>query len=490
MIISDPAEIKSIENSFDIVIVGAGPAGLTLSFQLDQLGMKVLLLEGGMENWSQESQDRYIGTITGQNWNDHNYLNGFRLRYLGGTSNHWNGACPRLDKFDLIDWPITYEDLYKNAPIAETILETENYEVIQKEHENKFNFNNKNTLHEPRTVLRSPSIRFKNKYSKIFETSNFPALCLNANLVEIKLNNELQGVSGITVQKKPNSPVIEIQAKSFILCMGAIECTRYMLALMEKYPQKDDWGGKWVGQNFLEHPHFDWDNPVAFCISQPNTLLESGYTNDQKFPANAKYNPILQPKSSTRKNQKILNYAFSIFAARNEIQVTESEYNYYQLIQKSLQKKTAKRPEDLAVHIVNLVTEIDATSSNRIILDHDKRDDLNLPRVNLNIENTELLKRTTKYAVRNLQQDLITHGVVLIKVNEIHDNFTGGAHPMGTTRMGISKTDGVVDSNCKVFGVDNLYICSASVFRSGGYANPTYTLVCLAINLAFHLKAG
>lgn len=60
----------------------------------------------------------------------------------------------------------------------------------------------------------------------------------------------------------------------------------------------------------------------------------------------------------------------------------------------------------------------------------------------------------------------------------------GGAHPMGTTRMGTNLENGVVNKDGNVFGVDNLYVCSASNFVSGGYANPTFTIVCMALNLA------
>ena len=59
---------------------------------------------------------------------------------------------------------------------------------------------------------------------------------------------------------------------------------------------------------------------------------------------------------------------------------------------------------------------------------------------------------------------------------------------MGTTRMSEHEDQGVVDSNCKVFGVDNLYIAGSSVFPTYSFANPTLTIVALAIRLADFLK--
>ncbi|MDQ2805271.1 MAG: GMC family oxidoreductase [Pseudomonadota bacterium] len=64
-----------------------------------------------------------------------------------------------------------------------------------------------------------------------------------------------------------------------------------------------------------------------------------------------------------------------------------------------------------------------------------------------------------------------------------------GGHHIGTARMGASPATGVVDANCRVFGVHNLYIAGSAVFPTSSQANPTLTIVALAIRLAAHLKA-
>ena len=64
---------------------------------------------------------------------------------------------------------------------------------------------------------------------------------------------------------------------------------------------------------------------------------------------------------------------------------------------------------------------------------------------------------------------------------------TDGFHHIGTTRMSADPADGVVDSQCRVHGLDNLYIASSSVFVTAGEANPTFLAVCLAVRLARHL---
>lgn len=65
-----------------------------------------------------------------------------------------------------------------------------------------------------------------------------------------------------------------------------------------------------------------------------------------------------------------------------------------------------------------------------------------------------------------------------------------GFHPMGTTRMGDAAIDGVVDRDCRVFGLTNLFVAGSSVFPSGDYVNPTLNLVALAGRLASHVGAS
>jgi len=71
---------------------------------------------------------------------------------------------------------------------------------------------------------------------------------------------------------------------------------------------------------------------------------------------------------------------------------------------------------------------------------------------------------------------------------ETTEQFSGGLHHMGTTRMSRDPDRGVVDPDCRVFGTDNLFVASSSVFPTVGYANPTLTIVALALRLAEHLR--
>ena len=63
-----------------------------------------------------------------------------------------------------------------------------------------------------------------------------------------------------------------------------------------------------------------------------------------------------------------------------------------------------------------------------------------------------------------------------------------GGHHIGTTRMAASAQQGVVDGDCALFELPNLYVASSAVFPTSGHANPTLTIVALAVRLATHLR--
>jgi choline dehydrogenase-like flavoprotein len=68
------------------------------------------------------------------------------------------------------------------------------------------------------------------------------------------------------------------------------------------------------------------------------------------------------------------------------------------------------------------------------------------------------------------------------------EDMYGDQHHMGTTRMHRDPRSGVVDENCRIHGVANLYVAGSSTFPTGGVANPTLTIVALALRLADHIK--
>jgi choline dehydrogenase-like flavoprotein len=142
-------------------------------------------------------------------------------------------------------------------------------------------------------------------------------------------------------------------------------------------------------------------------------------------------------------------------------------------------------------------TEHMPNPNSRISLDDNIVDALGIPRVNVHIDFNELDKKTIisahnvfmeRYAVANVGSWSYTEPGLNKFIDEKINAFNSAAHHLGTTRMSDDPTSGVVDRNCLVHGMTNLYVAGSSIFPTGGHVNPTLTIVALAIRLAEHLN--
>ena len=128
----------------------------------------------------------------------------------------------------------------------------------------------------------------------------------------------------------------------------------------------------------------------------------------------------------------------------------------------------------------------------RVELDKEQ-DSLGMYNVKLNIKMGELEAKTIAILQMEVAKLLGAKNIGRMKTD-----FDGGTawqqkvgwqyHHFGGTKMHDSPEKGVVDRNCKVHGVDNLFIASSSVFPTCGHANPTLNIVAITLRLADHLK--
>ena len=124
----ETAERSAFDRAFDVCVIGAGPAGITLARRLAAHGLDVALMEAGGLEWSEASQDVTVGESVGLAYPD---LDTARLRYFGGSSGHWNGLCRAFEAADLqprpqnplSGWPITRADLDPYAAEVAEILD-------------------------------------------------------------------------------------------------------------------------------------------------------------------------------------------------------------------------------------------------------------------------------------------------------------------------------------------------------------------------------
>jgi choline dehydrogenase-like flavoprotein len=133
--------------------------------------------------------------------------------------------------------------------------------------------------------------------------------------------------------------------------------------------------------------------------------------------------------------------------------------------------------------------------NSRVTLSAEK-DPLGMPRVRFDWQLTELDKRSIRTYYKVLGQEMGRSGVGRVQLRDwlLTDDRTwpsflsGGWHHMGTARMHTDPRQGVVDANCLVHGIGNLYVAGAAVYPTAGSANPTLTVVALSLRLSDHLR--
>jgi choline dehydrogenase-like flavoprotein len=135
----------------------------------------------------------------------------------------------------------------------------------------------------------------------------------------------------------------------------------------------------------------------------------------------------------------------------------------------------------------------------RVLLDHSSVDDFGMPRLDVKIKFADIDHRTVTTFVNLFAERLEKSGLGYFHLSETEKEFlanpenqvfNSNAHNIGTTRMSEHVDSGVVDINCKVHSINNLYVAGSSVFPTSSHANPTLMIIALSLRLAEHLKSN
>jgi choline dehydrogenase-like flavoprotein len=505
----------------DVCIVGGGPAGIVLAIELAQQGLRVTIAEAGSQDYSEESQTFYDGHV-----NNHNYppLNACRLRYFGGSSNHWAGNCSRLDAADFqarswvqySGWPFQLNDL---APYYDRAASYLQLPSLPADDLSQFAIPTKLGIHfDPNKVayglaLQSPPTRFANAYQDLLSSLDVRVL-LNATAVEIRLNSELNSVAELKLRSTPLQ-VLSIKAKIYVLAAGGIENARLLLLSNRQLTagignQHDN-----VGRYFMDHPVIEgaWFIPTHL----PSALPDSSDSNIIAF---------VKISDATVLRQKMLNVRIP-FVPSSRLVLSQGIESMHQILD-SLQEWSldddflfhaqsvfrdldlvlsevgaryfglAKGEDSSAIrgYVLDTMIESRPDPNNRIVLGEDL-DPFGQRKVRLTwtIDRQDI--ENLKLAYMILATELGRQGRGRIVLRFEHDSanrlleslLSFGNHHMGTTRAAEDQRSGVVDSDLKLFGATNLFITGSSVFPTSGCVPPTFTITALSIRLADHIRA-
>ena len=484
------------QQDYDVCIAGGGVAGITLAIKLAARGRRIALLEGGGFEFTEESQEVYEGPILGRPYFD---LDTARLRFLGGTSNHWAGWCRPLDIHDFekrlyiphSGWPIAKVELDEYLEMASQILEIKP-DFVDREVENSDNILNQIEFHF------SPPVLFQDKYSEELKNSKRIDVFLNSNLVNIVLDGVTGQVSSLECVNYSNTAIRHtFTARAFVLALGGIENPRLLLNCRDQVSTGIGNSRDLVGRYFMEHFHAHvaiyGGNKKIWPFSEERVHLSptSAFMDGQQI-ANAGMRLIsVDPDDSPSTLTWAKHHAKRALCTNDIIRdFVQSIHNF--------RCPTEMPSFDIAGYL-RVASEQVPNSASRVLL-AEQTDRFGLRRAALDWQTTNVDRRTIKVMTTAVGRYLASHGYGNIKLEKWlldddlpipgvgEDAWLGaGFHHMGTTRMATTPEEGVVDPNCRVFGVDNLYIAGSSVFPTGGHANPTLTIVQLTLRLCDYL---
>ena len=462
--------IENFDNSFDFTIIGSGPASITLALKLEENGFSSIIFEAGDLYPTGESQDFYSGKIIGDPYFD---LDVTRLRCFGGSSQHWGGWCRPLDEIDFETWPIKKNDLDNYLSQSCEILEIKDsfYKKKINKNINQINFN------------ISPPVRFNEKYYQKIKKSKKINLILNSPLVRIH-GNDKGLVQYIDVAN--STRIHKLSVNNLILACGGLENSRILL--WNKQISKNNFLKKInPGYYWMDHPHYD----VATFVGEKSKVLNLNYAYDKNFFLSCSENFL-------RKNKlKNLSARFQ-YQISNEF-IDQTIYDLSCSGPKFSRKIMKLFKDNLAcVYKVKMSWEQIPNLDSNIILSKKETDNFNIPKINLNwkkktndlITPNKFLEEVGNFFINNNLGRIGVYDYVFDKTNFPEEGHEmGGHHHMGGTRMGdgTDKYD-VVDKNLRVIDTKNLYVVGSSVFRTGGYANPTLTITQLSLRLGDHLS--
>jgi choline dehydrogenase-like flavoprotein len=524
--LTSPSAITPLSRlSCDVCIVGSGPAGATIARELSNGGLAVVLLEsGGMARDPRADALNDIENVGRPRATDQWSV---RNRIAGGSSHTWGGRCAGFDEIDFhrrdwvqnSGWPLTASDmepfLQRSAPHLGLAMgagfSDERFWDLAGQKLPKREVDQSLLLPFFWQFSRDSKESYPFEYMRfgrhLSELGDNVTILTGATVTRVLCTVDQSCAQGVEFATFEGGRY-RVKAKSIVLCAGGIENARVLLNSGEAGRNGLGNDKDQVGRYLMDHlrgpiAHFDIDGTSHLQKRFGRYNLEGRF-----FRAGLRLSPEVQ------KREKLLNSAIwlgevlspqdpwdalrrlaarqprfredAMLLARNSAFMLRAAMGYF--------ASGHGLPRKLHKLTLECMCEQVPDANSRITLS-DKTDSLGmrLPKIDWRShpDETRTMHRTAELSVSEfarvgfpvpLLEDWVKEGA------SIPASFVDVAHPTGTTRMAASSAEGVVDVNCKVFGVSGLFISGSSVFPTAGHCNPTQMIVAMAIRLADHLK--
>ncbi len=457
--------IDEIKNSnFPVIIIGSGPAGISVALKLEEKKIKSLIIEAGDEEYNHESQDYYEAKVIGDEINDLKYS---RLRQFGGTSNQWGGWSKPMEDYNLSSWGINNQlSDYKKQTCK--ILNIKN-QFRKSNLDNNFN----------QIEFQYSKVNFKEKYKQHINKSKYINLILNTQIINFYGQEKLTTHVECVYKKKKYL----LKSKYFVLATGGVENSRILLWTRQitNLVDKD----LPIGRNWMTHPWFI----VGHGVLKKKELAK--YLGNKFIDVDG---PLHISSSKNFKDQNLLSGSLYMNSLENE-KIYKEIVKDILCIAPNFGKKIARSflKKDLKCGNIFFHFEELPNSNNRITLDKSIKDKNGVPITNLFYKKSNFTLKKSKIMIENFANTCrkLDLGRVAVKKNILDlKNYEslGVYHHIGGTTLGVNKKNSVVDINLKVHNNKNLFVTGSSVFPTSGYTNPTFTIIQLSLRLGEHIS--
>ncbi|MDH3663081.1 MAG: GMC family oxidoreductase [Alphaproteobacteria bacterium] len=518
-------DLRLLENGqvleADICIVGAGAAGITIANQFAGTDTRVCLIESGDLDANPENQDLADGEMVSH---PHHPLRTSRDRQFGGSTNSWGGACAPMSASDfehrpwvgLEGWPFSKRGLEPYYQRAQLLFEMGPY-IYEPDHwtgnDIEFLEFDPDRL-ENRVWQLSPRTNFSLVYRDSFRSSTSLTVLLNATATEIIAEQSASIVDAVEVRSLDGKQVT-VKARLVVLACGAIDNARLLLLSRRHIAPGLGNDHDLVGRYFMQHPHVSAASLRFFGSKH----WVRGYKDFKR--AELWLRARIGLSKAAQERHQVLNSVASVINRYIADSLTHTQsIGYVSLKRVLLDLQHGQLPTNFATEVKNIardtkgimlgflrhlrnqngalyfMSEQFPNPDSRVTLSAD-RDSLGLLKARVDWRLLPIDKRSILILVQEVQCEFKRLGIGDVVPDNwlTQDDHTwpmslaGGHHHMGTTRMSDSPRNGVVNSEARVHGIENLYVAGSSIFPTVGCANPTLTLVATSLKLADHLQA-
>jgi len=478
--------VDGVDN--DLIVVGTGPAGQASARRLADHGMRVLLLEqGNPENLLDSGGDAYSLDVTGLPYPE----SSTRLASFGGTSNLWCGQShplsPRVfeDRGAVRGWPITWQDYALNIPDAAAWLRLGD---LRQELFGEPDFNwwrSFANLTTDEFRVSTPLVRLgEPAYLNQIRDHTHQFLVMDVRVTDIHLDPEQASVQSIEIVHVPSRETKRLEVKSVLFACGGIEVARLFLWASREHPRGPLAGGphQLTGKFFMEHAHVF---PLDVYFDSRVDISDTYWTpNDGSVAAT-----VVRPTDEVLERNDLTRFGVFFYADRKAPSEAESK------ALSSADQLFAYRAGPYFKSSPAFMFEQFPTEASSVTLS-EKRDGLGAPIARLHWQISDQDFDRFRRSIQLFGGLISQSGLARAYIRESHRDsddaswdISWGSHHLGTTRMALDADNGVVDPDCRVFGLHNCYVVGGSIFPTSDYVNPTLSIVALAFRFADRFAA-